>query len=94
MLASVGESIAACRFREGLRTALAYAQETNRYLNQEEPWKTRESDPAAAARALYTALGAIEVLKLAFYPYLPFSSQQLHAHARPRRRASMPGLER
>ncbi len=78
-LASVGESIAACRFREGLRTAMAYAQEANRYLNQEEPWKTRTTDPAAAARALFTALGAIETLKLAFYPYLPFSSERLHA---------------
>jgi methionyl-tRNA synthetase len=78
-LKAVGESIAACRFREGLRAALAYAQETNRYLNQEEPWKTRESDPPAAARALYTAIGAIEVLKLALYPYLPFTSQRLHA---------------
>jgi methionyl-tRNA synthetase len=79
MLAAVGQSIAACHFREGLRTAMAYAQETNRYLNQEEPWKTRESDPQAAARALYTAIGAIEALKLALYPYLPFSSQGLHA---------------
>ena len=78
-LASVGASIAACRFREGLRAALAYAQETNRYLNQEEPWKTRQSDPAAAARCLYTAIGAIEALKLAFYPFLPFSSRRLHA---------------
>jgi methionyl-tRNA synthetase len=79
MLAAVGASIGACHFREGLRAAMAYAQETNRYLNQEEPWKTRERDPAAAARSLYTALGAIEALKLALYPYLPFSSQRLHA---------------
>jgi methionyl-tRNA synthetase len=79
MLASAGESMAACRFREALRTAMAYAQETNRYLNQEEPWKTRERDPPAAARALYTAIGAIEALKLAFYPFLPFTSQRLHA---------------
>jgi len=85
-LASVGASLGACRFREGLRGAMAYAQETNRYLNQEEPWKTRASDPAAAARSLYTAIGAIEALKLAFYPFLPFSSQRLHAilgHAEP-----------
>jgi len=79
MLAAAGESLAACHFREALRTAMAYAQEANRYLNQEEPWKTRESDPAAAARALYTAIGAIEALKLAFYPFLPFTSQELHA---------------
>ena len=85
-LASVGASLGACRFREGLRGAMAYAQETNRYLNQEEPWKTRARDPAAAARSLYTAIGAIEALKLAFYPFLPFSSQRLHAilgHAEP-----------
>jgi methionyl-tRNA synthetase len=79
MLASVGESIAACRFREGLRTALAYATETNRYLNQEEPWKARADHPGATARVLYTALGAIEALKVALYPYLPFSAQRLHA---------------
>ena len=78
-LAAVGASIAACHFREGLRTALAYAQETNRYLNQEEPWRTRSTDPAAAGRSLYVALAAIETLKLALYPYVPFSSQRLHA---------------
>jgi methionyl-tRNA synthetase len=38
-----------------------------------------KEDPAAAARALFTALGAIEVLKVAFYPFVPFSSQRLHA---------------
>jgi methionyl-tRNA synthetase len=77
-LAAAGGSLAACRFREALRTAMAYAQEANRYLNHEEPWKTRESDPPAAARALYTAIGAIEALKLALYPFLPFTSQRLH----------------
>ncbi len=77
-LEAAGTALSACRFREGLRAAMAFAQETNRYLNQQEPWKTRESDPPAAARALYTALAAIEVLKVAFSPYLPFSSQRLH----------------
>ena len=79
MVESVGSSIAACHFREGLRAALAYATETNRYLNQEEPWKTQETDPPSAARSLYTALAAIEALKVAFYPYLPFSSSRLQA---------------
>ncbi len=31
-----------------------------------------------AARALYTAIGAIEVLKVAFDPFVPFSCQKLH----------------
>ena len=75
MLASVGASIGACKFREGLRGAFAYAQEVNRYLNQEEPWK---AEKAAAARSLYVAINAIDALKLALYPYLPFTSAKLH----------------
>jgi methionyl-tRNA synthetase len=78
-LEEVGASIAACEFRRGLRRALDYAQLTNRYLDQEAPWKAlSEGRRDDAARALYTALAAIEALKLAFYPYLPFSSQELH----------------
>jgi methionyl-tRNA synthetase len=77
-LAAVSKSLSECKFREGLRGAMTYAQEVNRYLNQEEPWKTRATDKGAAARSLYTALSAIDTLKLAFYPFLPFTSQQLH----------------
>jgi methionyl-tRNA synthetase len=80
MLEEVGRHIAACEFRRGLRRALDYAQMTNRYLDQEAPWKAlSEGRKQDAARALYTALAAIEALKVAFYPYLPFSSQQLHS---------------
>jgi methionyl-tRNA synthetase len=79
MLRAVGERIAACRFKDALHEALAYAQEANRYLNREEPWKTLAASRTAAGRSLYTAIGAIEALKVAFYPFLPFSSQSLHA---------------
>ena len=79
-LTAVGEHIAACHFREGLRSAFAYAAEANRYLSDEAPWKAlSEGRTADAARVYYTALCAVEVLKLALYPYLPFSSQDLHA---------------
>jgi len=80
MLIAVGQSIAACHFKQGLQTALRYAQEANRYLADEEPWKgISDGRQGDAARSLYTALGAIEALKLALYPYLPFSSHDLHA---------------
>jgi methionyl-tRNA synthetase len=80
MLAAVGAHIAACHFRLGLQTAFRYAKEANAYLDQEAPWKAiSEARRNDAARSLYTVLGAIEALKLALYPYLPFSSQELHA---------------
>jgi len=37
-------------------------------------------DRIAAARSLYTALSAIEILRVALSPYLPFSSQQLQGY--------------
>jgi len=80
MLQSVGDSIAACHFRDGLHAAFLFARDVNRYLDQEAPWKTLGTDRPSAARSLYTALGAIEALKVALYPYLPFSSQRLHEY--------------
>ena len=77
-LAEVGEHIAACRFRAGLTSALALAQEGNRYLDSQAPWRTISQDRQAAARALYVVIGVINTLKVALYPYLPFSSERLH----------------
>ncbi len=77
-LEEVGENIGLCRFRAGLSGALALAQEVNRYLEERAPWKTISGDRTAAATTLYTALGVINALKVALYPYLPFSSQRLH----------------
>ena len=77
-LEQVGEHIGACRFRAGLGSALALAQEGNRYLDDQAPWRTISRDRQAAARALYTVIGVINALKTALYPYLPFSSERLH----------------
>ncbi len=79
-LVAVGEAIAACHFRLGLQTAFRYARDVNAYLDQEAPWKAISAGRTEdAARALYTCLGAIEALKVALYPYLPFSSGDLQA---------------
>jgi methionyl-tRNA synthetase len=79
MIEEVGRGIAACRFRDGLRAAMAYAQEANRYLNDNAPWQALKTDRDSAARSIYTAIAAIEALKVALYPYIPFSSARLHA---------------
>ncbi len=78
-LAEAGEHIAACRFRAGLGAAMALAQEGNRYLDEEAPWRAISRDRQAAARALYVVIGVINTLKVILHPYLPFSSERLHA---------------
>jgi len=80
MLDAVAEQIEGVRLKGALSTAMAYAQEANAYLNETEPWKTAKSDLARTATSLYVALCAIAALKVALYPYLPFSSQQIHEY--------------
>ena len=53
------------------------AQAINAYLNATEPWKLAKSDPSRSAVVLATALDAVNGIRVAFSPFLPFSSAQL-----------------
>jgi len=75
-----GQHIAGCRFRAGIETAMSAARAANRYLEEQAPWRLIEEDRQRCATVIYTALSAINSLKMAFYPYLPFTSQRLHGH--------------
>jgi methionyl-tRNA synthetase len=77
--ATVGDALERVRFKEAIGTAIELAREANVYLNAVEPWKTIKVDRARAATALYVALRVIDNLKMLFYPFLPFSSNELHA---------------
>ena len=70
--------LAACRFRNGLRSAMSLAQSGNRYLDRKAPWRAVRTDKADAARTLWTAMSVINCLKTAFYPFMPGSSEKLH----------------
>jgi len=67
-----------CHFREAIRTAMSLAQEANRYLEEKSPWKMIKQDRQASATALYVAISVLSCLRIALYPFLPFSSQKLH----------------
>ena len=73
-----GASLEACRFRQGIQSAVALAQAGNRYLEQRTPWHAIKSDREHAAITLWTGLAVINCLKTIFYPFLPFSSERLH----------------
>lgn len=74
----VGEQLTAVRLRAGLSEALRLATEVNRYLDRTAPWFEIKQDKAAAAKSIYTALRAIDSLKILFAPFIPFSSERLH----------------
>ncbi len=78
-LNDVNGALGRCSFREALRLNMSLAQEANRYLDAQAPWKTIKSDKEVAARTMYTVLCIAAVLRVTMYPFLPFSSEKLHA---------------
>ena len=80
MLKAVGSDLEAVHLKAALGAAMSVAQEANAYLNETEPWKTAKTDRERTATSLYTALCVINALKVALYPFLPFSSQQIHEY--------------
>jgi len=78
-LAEVADALGRCSFREGLRSAMALAQKANKYLDDQAPWKVVKESKEAAGCSVYTVLCVLSALSTVFYPYLPFSSEKLHA---------------
>jgi len=57
---------------------LKLATAVNQYLDVNAPWSAVKTDKEGAAKTIYTALKAIDSLKVLFAPVLPFTSQRLH----------------
>jgi len=75
---SVGKHIEAVKLRAALGEAIRLASEVNAYLDTQAPWTAIKTDKAAAATTIYTAIQAIDHLKLLFAPFLPHTCEVLH----------------
>ena len=75
---TVGGAIDRVHLRDGLFQAMALARGANRYLDERAPWKSVDTDPAAAAATIHVMIQVLNGLKVLFAPYLPLSSQKLH----------------
>jgi methionyl-tRNA synthetase len=75
---SVGRLIEAVHLREALQEGLALAKAVNVYLDRAPWYAVIKTDRAAAARTVYTALRAIDSLKILLAPFLPFTAERLH----------------
>lgn len=74
----VGELYDKVKLRAALSEAIRLAGEVNKYLDDQAPWFEIKEDKGEAAKTIYTALQAIDSLKILFAPVLPFSSEKLH----------------
>jgi methionyl-tRNA synthetase len=75
---SVGGLLEAVKLRAALQEAFRLATTVNQYLDQMAPWQAVKTDKESAALTIYTALKAIDSLKVLFAPFLPFTSEKLN----------------
>lgn len=73
----IGRSIEQYRFREALNELMNLARLGNKYLTENEPWKTIKTDQARTATVLNISLQICANLSLLSEPFLPFSAQKL-----------------
>jgi methionyl-tRNA synthetase len=77
---TVGDEFETVHLRAALGEAMRLASEVNKYLDTTAPWTAVKTDKQAAGRAIYTALRAIDSLKVMFSPFLPFTCEKLHTY--------------
>ena len=75
--AVIESSIERYRFREASQELLNLARLGNKYLADEEPWKTIKTDEDRTKTVMFVALQIAAALSVLSEPFLPFSSDKL-----------------
>ncbi|HLA88173.1 MAG TPA: methionine--tRNA ligase [Anaerolineales bacterium] len=75
---AVGAELEAVRLRSALGETMKLATAVNVYLDVNAPWSAIKVDKEGASKTVYTALKAIDSLKVMFAPFLPFTCEKLH----------------
>ncbi|MDC1327576.1 methionine--tRNA ligase, partial [Ulvibacter sp.] len=73
----IESSIERYRFREAQMELMNVARLGNKYLADEEPWKTIKTDEARTKTVMYVALQIATALAVLSEPFLPFTSEKL-----------------
>lgn len=73
----IGRSIEQYRFREALNELMNLARLGNKYLTENEPWKTIKTDAERTATVLNISLQICANLALLSEPFLPFTAEKL-----------------
>ena len=73
----IGSSVEKYRFRESQNLLINLARLGNKYLADEEPWKTIKTDEERTKTVMYVALQIAGVLSSLSEPFLPFTSAKL-----------------
>jgi len=75
---SVGKLLDAVKLRAALSEAFRLATAVNVYLDEQAPWTAIKTEKSAATTTIYTAIRAIDNLKILLSPFLPHTCEALH----------------
>ena len=75
--AVISSSIERYRFREASQELMNLARLGNKYLADEEPWKTIKTDEERTKTVMFVALQIASALAILSEPFLPFTSTKL-----------------
>ena len=75
---TVAEKIEAVELKAAMSEAMGLATEINKYLDTHAPWFEIKADRAEAEKSVFTAIQAIDWLKLMLAPFLPHISETLN----------------
>lgn len=64
-------------FREAVQETMNVARMANKYFNDSEPWKTRNTDPDQCGNTIHVSLQICRSLALLFQPILPDTSRKI-----------------
>jgi methionyl-tRNA synthetase len=77
--ASVGGDLGRSRFKSAITEAMRTVAEANKYMSDNAPWKLRESEPERMRTILHVVLQLVDDAKTLLTPFLPRSSERVHA---------------
>jgi len=75
---TIGSNLEMVKLRAALQEAMRLAREVNGYLDRAPWFGVIKQDKLSAATTVYTALRAIDSLKVLLSPFLPFTAERLH----------------
>jgi methionyl-tRNA synthetase len=73
----LGKNLQSYRFRAAMQNVMDMARMGNRYLTEQEPWKTIKTDPEAAKTALHNNLVLVGHIATCLQPFLPGTAAKI-----------------
>ncbi len=78
-ISKIKDSYNRFRFRDAITETMNVARASNKYFNDEQPWKTAKEDNERCGKALYISANLINSLAVLLAPVIPFTSEKLFA---------------